>query len=757
MDTCSCSLDGFSTVHLISRPNRSDMAFLLLKGAKGMPSMPSMPSMGSSSGDDPTASPTRNPWVMITQWILKIIESIPERLKGAIVGAKEVVLACVILGVCVGLAIFAYILVFIIRPRFFTISHTADFDNYITAASKELASTIVRLSNAVRSGTLDKISFVDADFAACPANDGYDEDTPSRDALPSLVEALKKDLTFVAPRASLASDVSLYFRFHRSLSTMKDPRKPNMLARMDMKSEASFLSEETGEVDPDKITTFHEQVFHPMAALRNHVVKASCLFHAACGANHSPAISRAILDVHMLRLYLDIYHDQTTLSFETRKSGPGRLPIAVMTLYWWPEVEPTFTKTIPHLWIDAPKEFVDGLMSYDRGWDYVGEVIIQLPCHMSHMKKTEREVKCGGMDKIREGFGMGSFFSGVGELFGSLIPLVTTLADLVLDIARDPFGSLLAILMLILGLIIGLVLYLVYALLTITQVYWIPGVIYAWYVSFAYAWFMTVWEVIFTIALAIPYAILTLIDLVTGGLIMHLLRCESLPSEWMTQPFTAFGNVRKRLGGMCAAPCGRGGGNFVPALAGAACYCMPADLPPFCPQQQLFRALKAMPLGDPYVFDGFTANAGFRTMSLEAQQHVMAKAYRRKAAFLGRCYSASAPYSFVTRHLCSDLDALLPEDTDPGDRANLDSLCRQVNCHFGPQEGASLDPDDLSRAPEAVMLGQMPKFPMCSTPPLTGSGGSGSPEREASRLAYIALLFALATCVILALLYALLG
>lgn len=164
-----------------------------------------------------------------------------------------------------------------------------------------------------------------------------------------------------------------------------------------------------------------------------------------------------------------------------------------------------------------------------------------------------------------------------------------------------------------------------------------------------------------------------------------------------------------------------------------------------------------MPLGDPWIFDGFTADSSFYNSNPKDQQRLMATAYQRKTAFLGRCYSATSPYAFVTRHICADLDAILPSDVSSEDKARLALLCHQAHCNFGPGPGD--DPashvDDLSTAPDAVMLTETARASFCLDPPRVVDE---PPDANAtSDLGRVVLLIALAACIALAFLYALLG
>lgn len=735
------------------RTAAKDLSAKMPTAMPGTPAMPEMPS-------DVDVHAPMNPWKELVASFLRTLRAIPGIAMSVVQGSRELVVSIVLIAVFVLLIILGYVTYFVLRPRFFTISHSSAFEKYMVSTCAEVADTMHRLDARMKGGDLNSVFGMDNNALQQMSECG-DSQPSTSESMRTIAERVTEELSIPVSRPDLATDVRLYFQYHRSLSSLKPDDKPvpNILAKMDFKTEPDFQNDISGEADTDKVVKFHSNVFLPISHLRDDVTALSVRLSAACAVHHPPNVVRAIMDIHLLRLHLDVYHAQTSLSYETRKSGPGRLPTAIMTLYWWPLVEPTYSKAIPNLWTEAPTEFKDGLNAYESAWAFLGKFILHLPCYMSYMSSSERDEKCGTIQslsdsfvdgkRIVEGFSLGGLINGIGLLLMNIIPMVIHIAQFIILLATDPFQAIFGIFMLVLGMGLGLWSYLWYVFLTLTQFYWIPGVFYAFVISYVYAFILSFLEVVFTIALAVPYLIMTLIDLLTAGMIMQLLRCESLPSEWASQPFTAFDNVRGRFGLGCSVPCN--GASFVPSYE-VMCYCMPPDTPPFCPQQQLFRAYRGLPLGDPWIFDGFTADSAFHVLDPKDQQRQMAKAYDRKTEFLGRCYSAVSPFSFITRHICADLDTLLP-DVSSKDKARLATLCHQAHCNFGPS--STLDPSNVSASPPAVMHLDVGKASFCQDAErLVIKENTVNPT---SGMARLILFMVLASCLALVILYSLLG
>lgn len=192
-------------------------------------------------------------------------------------------------------------------------------------------------------------------------------------------------------------------------------------------------------------------------------------------------------------------------------------------------------------------------------------------------------------------------------------------------------------------------------------------------------------------------------------------------------------------------------GYFAP-FANVACFCQPTDTPPFCPQQQVFKAFRSLTLGDPWILDGFTPDQAYYSLSPKDQQRQMALTYHRKAHFLGRCYSAISPYAFITRHVCSNLDAHLPDATSE-DKSRIEKLCHQAHCKFEP--GGDPNPDNLYLSSEANQIHGTADASFCKNKAREVT--DRDPDEETAGMGTLIVHIALGTCMAMVVLYALLG
>ena len=87
----------------------------------------------------------------------------------------------------------------------------------------------------------------------------------------------------------------------------------------------------------------------------------------------------------------------------------------------------------------------------------------------------------------------------------------------------------------------------------------------------------------------VVYVFFWLLDLITGGLILKIMRCENLPAKWYTQPGWMMGNKHVRSI-MCKSTCSSG---FYPTEYGYGGWCnrFKFGRPKFCPQQILYNTM----------------------------------------------------------------------------------------------------------------------------------------------------------------------
>ena len=252
---------------------------------------------------------------------------------------------------------------------------------------------------------------------------------------------------------------------------------------------------------------------------------------------------------------------------------------------------------------------------------------------------------------------------------------------------KDPFGSIIGILSLILGVILGLIFMLLYLFLTFTGAFWLLLCVWGIIITFVTAILYTIYQFIMSILMAIPYFVLWLIDMTTGGLVSRMLRCENLPDDWVDLPNYADSNTWQRTAFMCFKPCGA---RFTPV--GCMCKRRKFYLPDYCPQQQIYRAFVGKGIKGglarfdaPYVFEKYSPMAGFGRIGLQKKQKMIISAYRDKMAWYQKCYASLEDYDYVNRHVCRNVD--LVEGLMDSERRKLTTLCRESYCDYRPTHG----------------------------------------------------------------------
>jgi hypothetical protein len=232
---------------------------------------------------------------------------------------------------------------------------------------------------------------------------------------------------------------------------------------------------------------------------------------------------------------------------------------------------------------------------------------------------------------------------------------------------------------LILGINWGIILILLYILLTVTLIFYWFLVNWCVILTFGYALWETVYQIWLMVVLATPYFVLWIMDLVTGGVVTRIMRCENLPDDWMNVSGFAEGNQWERMGFGCFAPCGDRYGTF-----GCFCHKRSAFMPSACPQQQIARLFMGKsPIGSPSAFTTYTPDARFGSRTLASKQNVIVDAYRQKMAWYQTCYASLHDYDFLNRHVCNNVAEAKKKMSD-SEYASLITLCKECYCDYQP-------------------------------------------------------------------------
>lgn len=535
-------------------------------------------------------------------------------------------------------------------------------------------------------------------------------------------------------------DLETYFRFYTTLKYL-DHWLYSFFARRDILNAPQFVRE--GDVDREAVAKFRAGFMRPMDELR--AALRSVSRHAATWTAmpaqrwYTDGTFRFLLQVHMLNMLLNEYHAQIERSSNTRKALALTLQFNVWTLYYLPYAERVFTYRIPAIWIAAPRRFVNHWRKFTCAWQKLGVTLSLLPCRIAFLgdsaegdkmcraiggssdfdacdykemfvagpdeKGAEGAKEKGAKDEdakkseakdtdeeeeeeedVIEGLGFLKTLKNVGTFFKMILVIGRAMVQAFRAITTDPLRAILMPFVVVIGLVLGLLVLLVYTMHSLLHLHAIYAFVYAWYMSFTLAIWLTIIEVVFVVLLCLAFVFIWLADLLTGGLVVKMMRCENLPNEWETRGGYAAGNKAVRLfGTTCCYPCAP---RFRPF--GPTCRRTPDHIPDFCPQQQIMRTLRTgRPfqnpiLHGPIMFDHYPATgagrAAFRTLRREEKERRIVAAFADARGFWTDCYMSLSRFDYVNRHVCVNVDRL-PDDRYDA-KSKMRSLCEQVYCEY---------------------------------------------------------------------------
>ena len=287
-----------------------------------------------------------------------------------------------------------------------------------------------------------------------------------------------------------------------------------------------------------------------------------------------------------------------------------------------------------------------------------------------------------------EGLGFLKPLINVGRFFGLILEVARGMIRAFRAITTNPIRAILQPFFVVIALIMGLSLLLTHTLMSVLQMDAWYAFVFAWIMSFTLAIVWTIVEVVFVILLLLAFVVIWLADLLTGGMVVKLLRCENLPDEWETRGNYAAGNKALRVfGTTCCYPCAPRYRPFGPT-----CYRTPNHIPDYCPQQQIMRTLRTGKpfqnplLHGPYIFDHYPATiagrSAFRALRREQKEARILSAFSDARGFWTDCYMELSRFDYVNRHVCANIDRLPDGRYSAASKDKLRSLCTQVYCDY---------------------------------------------------------------------------
>lgn len=586
-------------------------------------------------------------------------------------------------------------LIFRINPRFAWFNHSIDFGSYITR---------------VKDAAYEHCTSIYSSLQDIIGNSGYNVPDNVASAANAVHGDLKKLMSKYADD-SFKQEFYYYVSFKESLENLKDSGP----ARSDIRknAESKFVNMTTGEISGQKVKEYTENFLTPMNDLSASIVVLSDALGrwgddtrwASTGEEKGWTTKDAnvIAAVHELRMILEESHmSEISRMIQTRRVSSY---FTIWTIYFWPEVSIIYTKRIPYKWTKVPYTFTKEFQRFIDGWASLGIMFAGLPCAAAYMDPAERFKKCKtGADlftqpkanktteeletEVVEAFGLGGIVNAlksIGSFFINIGSVGEAVAMLFIQFPVDPFGTIIGLLSILLGTVVGLLLMIVHLILTVLLVPFILGFSWAFFNAITLTILYTIWAVLISFCMAVPYFGLWLIDVPTGGLVTKLMRCENHPDDWYRKNAYFDENGYSRSIPMCKRPC-PSRYTYWGGTTSCCCKKMPDYYPDKCPQQHIYSMFKDGSLNKgrgPVSMDRYKPPAGFSSRTVRSKKSALLTVYADKVMYMQKCFDRLSKKDFITQHLCRFFDILdIPED----DRKTLASLCNECMCEYKPKK-----------------------------------------------------------------------
>lgn len=351
-------------------------------------------------------------------------------------------------------------------------------------------------------------------------------------------------------------------------------------------------------------------------------------------------IMNSIMSVYDLDLKLNYYFYDIRVSYETRKAG-YRLNFVVLTYYLWPWLQWVFIIKIgQQIWMPFGENFKKKFVGFLEWWATLPEFLAKLPLILGgegfeqHDKvQDSRYVFLNFITNLVdkrdtvEHFGFLKGLLSIGKFFAGILQVAKALVFAI----TEP----LKFLMMLIGFVIALAMMIVYILLTVTGISFVLAFIWAVLIVLVPALFFTIAWTLICIPMIAVYIILWLVDLLLGGLIMALFRCENTPDKWYSYSSYAFDNTYYRSL-PCIYTCAE---RYKPdtIIFLSVCRRLDSITPSYCPQQNLFKIYKDEGVPEPKYFKDFEITMNLAKMSYDQRIKYLKDVRKLREEFNSKC------------------------------------------------------------------------------------------------------------------------
>lgn len=610
---------------------------------------------------------------------------------------SDFLLAMVVLGACVLIMIAVYILWRVVRPRLFWISHSADFDNIMETVHKDIADTISLYKNIKPSFEKYTPLLTSTNFRALDTFVQYGKDIkPELDIYFKYYEIMRSSLDRWLYRGDFEMMAKPMGPTKRINIKRGEARVVNIMARYNiLRWELRLLAKSMTRLQTNVyIANVTEEEYKNGKLQRPTQEGARALdFMTKCRNANMPYEEYKtllgnlvklqngirVMDMHLNTRFRDIeqLHDNRRFGF-----------FNYLAQLIKPYISTILYRNIVVRWKELTGSVKDSYADFEEAWDRLGDIISGIPKAMrsmlggKKMKKSSPDVEEDttnqyGIEQkqdIVEGFGFLKGLISIGNFFGIIIDIAQALVELI----TDPLGSLFKIFGYIFGAIITMILTLLYIVWSIPPFHFIAFGIYFFVFKILFTIVISLFYVTIFLCICIIAVPLWVIDLLSGGLLRKITRCENTPFAWYQSPNYSEGNVYERQL-FCKLPCHS---HFKPHSL----FCKRQDIrePTFCPQAQIYRIYKGLQTPSPLMMDKYNPDPTFFTKDADARNKIIKNFFTSKQRFLNKCTKAHGQEDEVVKGICANFDM---HKLSTSDTAKIKALCKQVYCESNPKEG----------------------------------------------------------------------
>jgi hypothetical protein len=368
------------------------------------------------------------------------------------------------------------------------------------------------------------------------------------------------------------------------------------------------------------------------------------------------------------------YIKNIKVMYDFRKSGGfGNMTLLEITmldfiLYVWKAPN----GKVPYVWHMYWPDVFD-FFNFLFGWfksPTVNKFVMTLPAIIGGVdveKFTPPPISMQTKGDTIETFGFLKGLMEIPKILMTIATFFTTLQAVAMAIAESITNPI-KILKMIIGMIVGVILVILYMLLiALNFLLYIPAAIYVAFIDII----KTIFWIFLFLIMAIFYLFIWLLDMVTGGLFLKIMRCENLPNKWYTQPGYFLNNKYVR-GFMCNFTCST---RYQPSDNGMWCDRLPIGRPSFCPQQILYNAVQTVindipsPIitgttSDRKLMYKFIIPASYYGLDEIGKKTKIVTFLKNKRNYLNRCYKYNKEFSTFALASCKYFHKLKTEN-DP--------------------------------------------------------------------------------------------